>query len=276
MNMNMNKMNKRRANGRWLGCLLALAALGVVPTFAGVQGTIITKDGREIPGELRYRGTVKQYEITDKGAMKSIPLDKVQEVRVTPPPQLAEAIGKVKAKRAAEAIPALVKIMDDYQMMGLDVTAAAWLARAYLNSNQPKQAAEVVQKMMRENPQAAQSDDFVNVCADALSAAEKDAELSAMLGEIIKHGSRSAAAWAQIKRGDIEVKKGNFKDALIDGYLRTVVLYGDIKQAQPEAIFDAAQCFDHLGQGPYAEKMRKRLIEDYPQSSFIEKLKSGG
>jgi TolA-binding protein len=71
------------------------------------------------------------------------------------------------------------------------------------------------------------------------------------------------------------MKQGNYKDALLDGYLRTVVLFGDIKPTQPEALYKAAQCFDQLGQGPYAERMRKKLLADFPQDPYAQRVQSG-
>jgi len=83
------------------------------------------------------------------------------------------------------------------------------------------------------------------------------------------------AAMAQIKRGDIERKKENLKEALVDGYLRTIVLFKQVKEVQPEALYKAAKCFEELGEHSYAEKMRKTLLEKYPLDPYTGKIKAG-
>jgi hypothetical protein len=271
----MKRRHNTRAPGLLIGSLLAVFALSLAPGLAGVQGTVTTKDDRrEYSGDIRYRGGASRvYEVTDR-TMKAIPVDRVLDVVVPAPPQLTQAIADVRGGKQAQAIGPLSRIVEDYQMLKWDVTAAAWLMRAYVKAGQFKPAAELGQKMMRENMWAQRSDDFAGAFTEALQAGENYPELEQMLGQIVKQGSRAAVARAQIARGDIRMKTGQFKDALIDGYLRTVILFGDIKAVQPEALSKAADCFDRLGQGPYAERMRKILLEQYPQSPYAEKLKS--
>ena len=66
-------------------------------------------------------------------------------------------------------------------------------------------------------------------------------------------------------RGDIIVSTSNdapdkLKDALRDGYLRVVLMYGDADCAREraEACLKAATCFDKLGQSARAEKLRQQ------------------
>ena len=48
----------------------------------------------------------------------------------------------------------------------------------------------------------------------------------------------------------------------------------DEKHMQPEALFNAAACFEELGQAVYAEKMRKKLMAEYPQSTYTRRIQS--
>jgi len=43
---------------------------------------------------------------------------------------------------------------------------------------------------------------------------------------------------------------------------------------QPEALFNAAACFEELGEAVYAEKMRKKLMAEYPQSTYTRRVQS--
>ena len=84
-----------------------------------------------------------------------------------------------------------------------------------------------------------------------------------------------AKATVKMRQANVDRAKGDLKKALEDGYLRTAVLFRDVKSAQPEALFKAAECFQQMGQIPYAEKMRKRLLEVYPQSPEAGKVRGG-
>jgi tetratricopeptide (TPR) repeat protein len=260
---------------RLAGCCLAAAAAGVPPARAAVDGTLSTQDGRTFSGQLQWKKASKEYEVQQGGQSMRIPLDKVRSAKVKAPAELEAAAGMVKAGRYAAAIPALKQIADSYAMLEHDVTATRWLAEAYLKTADAKSAVAACEAVAESNPLATLLDDFAGVYAEALLADEQYGKLDAILTKIIQQGSRGAAAFAQVKRGDIEMKQGNYKDALLDGYLRTVVLFGDIKPTQPEALYKAAQCFDQLGQGPYAERMRKKLLADFPQDPYAQRVQSG-
>ena len=111
---------------------------------------------------------------------------------------------------------------------------------------------------------------------EALVQTEQFTRLEKALTEVIeKSQDRELVAIAQIKRGDMEKKKGDPKKALVDGYLRTVVFFQAVKEVQPEALYKAMKCFEELGQQSYAEKMRNRLLAEYPESSYSQMVKSG-
>ena len=72
------------------------------------------------------------------------------------------------------------------------------------------------------------------------------------------------------------MQRKQYKDALVEGYLRTIVLFQDVREVQPEALYQAARCFEELGESGNAEKMRKKLLADYPDSSYSKQLNAGG
>ena len=57
-----------------------------------------------------------------------------------------------------------------------------------------------------------------------------------------------------------------------DGYLRVVILYENVKEIQPEALYKAAKAFDALNQNANAERMRTKLRTKYAQSEYARKL----
>ena len=274
----MNGRNRIRTLGLWLGCGLMALLVGLPSVRAAqVEAIITTKDGKELRGQVRWKGVAKEYEMQPAGQSVTLVLkpDQIVKIVAKPPAELPAAIKSVQAGSYAAALPILTKIVDDYAMLEHDVTAARWAAEAYQKSGDVKNAVAICEKVMRDNAAAVSSDEFMSIYVDCLIANESYARVKEILTTVIAQGSRKSAALAQLKRGDMELKKGNYKDALLDGYLRTVVLFEDQKQAQPEALYKATVCFDKLGLTPYAEKMRRKLMAEYPDDPFAAKLKAG-
>jgi TolA-binding protein len=199
----------------------------------------------------------------------------VADIQVARPKELDPAISQVKAERYAAALPTLEKIMRDYTMLQYDVIAAQYLAQSYLKTKDPRKAVMMCRKVADSNPRAADDPGFAAIYWQGLLETEQYSTLEKALKDAIANGPREMAAVAQIKRGDIARQKGNLDDALIDGYLRTVVFFQAVKTVQPEALYKAAKCFEEKGKHSHAEKMRKRLLSGYPQSEYAKRVTSG-
>ena len=106
-------------------------------------------------------------------------------------------------------------------------------------------------------------------------AADRASELRLQLGKAVEEGNRGVVAVAQVLRGDLDMKKQDFRSALVDGYLRTIVLFADVREMQPEALFKAAKCFEELRESQNAEKMRKKLLSEFPDSTYSRQINSG-
>ena len=268
----MKDMRVRRA---LVGCLALAIALSTGAAWAGVSGVIYKTDGGTAKGSLAYKRTSKSYSVTtSSGVRMEIPLSKVERVRVAKPSGIDNAINDAR-RGSGTAIPVLEKIMNSYYMLQWDVVAARWLAHAYLQKDNAKQAVEMCEKVIAANRSAAWDPDLAAVYWDALLRTQQHAKLRRALTDAIGHGNRTVAAIAQIKRGDMDKDKGNLREALLDGYLRTVVLYQQVKSVQAEALYKAATCFKELGQHSYAEKMRKKMLADYPDSPYTKRIRSG-
>jgi tetratricopeptide (TPR) repeat protein len=274
----MNRI-QRISNARIRLLLMAVSLMaGFAVTGLGeAQGTVIKKRGTgQASGMIKWMPASRKYVVTDaQGVSIQIPLSDVETVKVKDPPELESAAKLVQGGQAALAIPNLEKIVKDFEMMGPDARAARWLAEAYQKTGVPGKAVEMCERVVASNPNAAGNPEFAAIYWEALMGADLTAKLKKALGEAIAQGPRPLVAQALIKRGDIEKKQGNFKEALIDGYLRVIVLFQDIKEAQPEALYNATKCFEQLNQGPYAERMRKKLLAEFPDDPYSEKIKSG-
>ena len=266
-----------KRNVTWL--TTALVALLVAGTAQAAVQAVITKTGtgQKLVGLVKWQATTKQYVIQPKGSpvqYKLAPSD-VADIQVAKPAELDMAIKQVRSGRYAQALPVLEKIMKDYAMLQHDVAAAQYLAQSYLKTKDPRKAVAMCDRVTSSNPKALENEQFAGIYWQGLLETEQYIKLSKALTIAIKGGSRQLAAVAQIKRGDIAKQKGNLDDALIDGYLRTVVFFQGVKSVQAEALYKAAKCFEEKGQHSYAEKMRKDLLSSYPQSEFAQRVKSG-
>jgi hypothetical protein len=259
----------------WYVAILT-ALLAVSQAYAvEAPGTVLTKDGRSLKGVVRWISSSKEYMISSGAASMTIPFSQVDTVVVDKPAELEAAARQIQAGQAAAAVPVLERLGEAYANMEWDQEAATVLARELAKLNQPAKAADTCRKVIAMNPSAGISGSLSSLYWDALLACNREAELKTALNLAVTKGTREVAAIAQVKRGDMEKKAGRLNLALVDGYLRTVLLFQDIKGIQPEALFKTMKCFEELGRAESAERMRKRLIEGYPDSTWAEKVKQG-
>jgi tetratricopeptide (TPR) repeat protein len=240
-----------------------------------VSSAIRQVDGSVLQGKIKWLPASKKYTINDGTTTVEVQPGDVADIRVQQPAALAQAVQQVNAENYSAAVPVLKKIMTDYTMLQWDAVAAAYLAKAYINSNNSKEALSVCKKIIDTNPKAAYSGDMAPYYWQALLDEGRDAILSKHLDDAVAMGDRDAQATALLMRGNMFSKKNEFKDALVDGYLRVVVLYRKQPAARAEAMYKSIDCFTQLGQSSFAEQMRQRLISEYPKSEFAQKAKTG-
>ena len=262
---------------RGIGTILCVGVLlcSVVLSLADVRGVITTTDGRRLSGSIRWMPASKLYSLTQGEIAMQLPVSQVARVDVEKPAGLDTAVDLVRARKYSQAVDPLQSIADDYSMLQWDAVAARWLAEAHMGLQKPDKAVMVCQKVTGQRPEAAVSGDLAPVYWEALLQAGQEAILKRLLDDAVRQGDRAVAAQAQNKRGDIEKKNGRFKEALVDGYLRTIVLFDQDKAALPDALYKAMQCFQELGQMTHAEKMRKRLLDEFSDSPQARMAQSG-
>lgn len=270
-----------------MAVLAVTAVFGLLAGFcrdaqAGVEvlGKLFLKnDPHPKEGKIKALPGFNKYVLTTKTAGGSevttqFEAFQVERVDVPQPDELTRAIRQVQTQPAA-AIPVLKKIVEDYVWLGPDMVAARYLLDAYLKANRPGEAVKTGNGILGSNKDALRSADFLTAYVDAMIADNKEAGVERILSDAIQKGDRDVVAVAHVKRGNVLKKKGNLKEALWDGYLRVTEMYRDQKDAQPEALYQAARCFDELGMGSHAERLRKRLLAEYENTPWAERLKSG-
>lgn len=256
--------------------VLAAAAVSALSTaaFANVDAVITKHNGQSIRGQVTWKGSMKVYSVKNAdGVVFQVPARDVRRVMpVTPPSGLKQAISNVRAGRPAAAISTLESIRKKYARMHYDVIATEWLAEAYYKNNNAPKAIDVIEGLMDSG--GSLSAKLMDLYSKSLMKKKDFEKLKRVLTSIIETGSREAAAIAQVKRADIDRERGDNTTALVDGYLRTIVLYREVEEIQPEAVYKAMLAFKDRGQHTHAEKMRKILLEQYPGSSYSQKVRT--
>jgi hypothetical protein len=255
-------------------CVIFITAFIVPATgIADVRGVLTRTDRDYQCKDIRYIASQKLYRCKLlNGAKLDIPVNQVAKKRIAAPAELKELLARVDKDDFKGVETLLKKIIKDYAMLDHDIPAAEALSKVYLKTDREKEAVSLCETISRNYGLKAMSGEFTEIYVNALAASGQPGKLNNLYEEAIRNGSRQAAAAAQVKRSDILMKKDNFKEALVDGYLRTVVLFRDVENVQPRALYQAMECFKKLGQATYAEKMRRKLVNEYSNSEYALKV----
>jgi len=256
------------AVGSLLMSIMLMASL-----YADAQGTITKNDAGKTTGVIRWLSSSRVYEVASAGVTVTIKPEEVQTIDVEKPADLDKVAGLCQAGQYQSVIPSLEKIIEKYAMLQWDMPAGAMLATAYNKSGQAQKAADMCKKLTNGRPEAlGTTADFVSAFWDSLRLSKQTVEMEKQLNLAISSGSKESCAVAYVKRGDLYKDKGDLKAALVDGYLRTVLMFENVKEIQPEALFKTANCFEEMKQPAQADRWRKKLMADYPQSSYIKQF----
>lgn len=254
-----------------------IAVLAVGAAMAQVQGVVITKENKQLEGTIRWNPRDKAYAVAQKGNNIELSLeeDMIQDLRIPQPRELITAIESVKKGQGGSAISSLQSVVKKYQKLKWDEVATRYLAEAYLQDGNADKALDVCESLIKGNEQASYIGEMAPVYWEALVKKGRVSKAESLMGQAIKEGDRRASAFAQIRRGDIVLAGGetadNAKKALRDGYLRVVTLYRAVRDAQPEALYKAARCFEKIGQASRADKMRTTLRSEFADSEWAKK-----
>ncbi len=250
-----------------------LVLLAMAGSSYAIQGIIVkSADGSRIKGDIRWQQSRKQYLVsTADGITMTFTPEQVKNVYVPKPAGFDKAVKDVEAGRYSSALPVLQKIMNDYKMMGWDVKATRYAAAAELGTKNPKKAVMLCENLIKINPKVAYQGDIAEIYWQALAESGRTVKLEKVMTKAIKEGHRDLLPLVQIRRADIDMKNGKYKDALVNGYLRTAYFFKNNKKYAPEAIYKAMLCFQQLNEPNNVEKMRQMLMTEYPDSVYNKK-----
>jgi len=260
---------------------LALALLALaLPALCNVPGSLrVRSNNATYQGTIRWKGTEKKYEITTTdGRTFSFSANDVQII-IPRPPALDKALVDLREGKFASVVSGLNPILQNYINFPFDEEIASTLANAYLGQKNAEEAVKVCERIANPNarPEAAYKGGMVSAYWNALLTLNRVEKLNDLLEKAIKTGDIPAMAQAAVLRGDMLLRVANptgndYRNALVDGYLRVIVLYPrEARDVLPEALFKAAQCFDKMGQSVRAQTFRNQLADQFPESVWANK-----
>ncbi len=259
--------------------LLVMLVAATAATCFGAKGTITKTDGVTQKGDIRWSSRNKAYIIQAGRIETQVPATDVDVLDIEKPAGFDKAAEAVDKGQGASAIPVLEKIVKEYQRLQWDKEAGSYLARAYLDSGKAEQALKSCQAVIASDSSAAYNGKLAPSYWEALFQLGQMSKLEAALKKAAASGDRASSGAALIKRGDIIFKEGKesndaARKALVDGYLRAVLMYteaGVAEQVRPEALYKAARCFEKLGQASRADAFRTDLRTNYKTSPWASK-----
>ncbi len=283
----MVKSIVRSRHGQLVWALLLLLLPGGA-AFAGAEapGEIMNTEGKSFKGLLRWKSLNRVYMVKSGGVNSAtavefeVPLNMVKTLRVAEPAEFAQANKLLQENKLPQAIAVLDKLAQDYAMLNWDLRATRWLAEAYLRDGKAVEAVRACERVMDKRKELALSGEVAPSYWQALLAAGRFNRLEELLDLAAKSAAPEGLARAYILRGELWRKQGKQKEALRDGYLRTVVLYKEarepvVREARAEALYKAAQCLDELGQLQRATEMRTKCLNEHGESVWAQRVKAG-
>lgn len=252
-------------------CAAATILAGVILTTNLIAANVLTlQDGRRMGfRSIRYQESTGEYiVITDEGRFP-IPAGNVRDVQVSEPERWLEGNHLLSNRRYDEAVSVFRDIIRDYNRLGWDLRARDKLARAYAGQGEHGRAITQYEDLFRAvTPTTEQRRNYWN----ALLAAERYSTLKSELDKVITEGEREDVAVAHVMRGNLHDAEGNTMEALFD-YLRAHILFEEVTEVQPEALYRAAERLDVLRETERAEKLREILRQRYPGSDYARRAR---
>lgn len=253
--------------------LLTLTA-GILLSFSVVAPaeTLKKTDGNVLTGvRIKWFETRREYQVEGAdGSIIPVPEDDVDSLQITKPADFDKAVQAFTAKQYDVAIPILEDLVTKYNRLEWDAKSRELLANACFAKGDFKKAVQVMGDLIEKTPKSQITDEQYVIYWKALTGASMNAVLKTSLKEAIAGESKSLAALATIKRGDVYKSEGARDDAILD-YLRVALMFGEAPEAHPEALYKAAQLLDEA-RDPRADDLRKKLVSMYPDSVYAKKL----
>ena len=249
--------------------LLLFLSLGF---SALAQDRIRLKDGTTLAGKASSNSDGTITFTAQNGATKIIVPTNVDKMDIKKPSDMTSAEALFNAGNYAAAAQKFQLVIDKYRNLQWDVSATALKAKCHIQLGQGDEATKAYDILLAQNPTARDNPVVRGGRWEALIAAGRGSIILNEIEKAITTGTRREAAVAQMRRGDINMNKKLYEDAVLD-YLRTVYYFQTTDQeVLAEATFKAAEALK-ANKDSRAEKLYKKVAEEFPSSVWAGRVK---
>lgn len=192
------------------------------------------------------------------------------------PEELKTADVAFKKKEFAKALEIYHKAAEDYKYLGWNIYAMDMEAQTLADMGKKDEALKLLAELRKtEIKDPSKEDDpyyeALKCMATLYIGMAKYKEAEEVLGDISKSKNDDYSSGALISRGDIYLKQGKPKDAVLE-YLQVILMYPQKKKQHPEALCKLANTLKSMNDSRsvvYADKLKK----EFPGNDFISELK---
>lgn len=230
-----------------------LILVGALRATAQVEKmTVLKRKGEEpeLVDSASFKRTSREYRIVRGKAIILVPRGEVEYCRPPKPDGFDEF----------ETIAELEAVIRKYYCLWWDTEAFKKLMPAYLASGANAKAI----RLYRDMKPTMGSSIPISTVRDYWVALNKDGQSATLrkdLANTIANGTREASAWAYLMRGDLLHSEGKRTEALLEGYLRTVMLFDDIASCRQDALEKAVAAMEEQGDSR-ADRFRQVLRDE--------------
>ncbi len=229
---------------------------------------VVLPDGSRVEGtDIRARPN-GEIILTEPRGTRTFAPGRYERAYAPRPDEFGEAQQLIRNERYDQAIEILEDLVRRYRHLEWDNRSMDLIARAQMGKGDHASAVGTYERLFSNTPRMRENRDILWSYHRAMLRAGQYDELEAKMNELISDGSRADAARAQIYRGDIKASRGLYEDAVLD-YMRTVVLFKEQRDSQPEALFKAGEALEQLRDNR-AREMFQRVVREFPDTRYAE------
>lgn len=210
--------------------------------------TILKLKGKEaeLVDEVQYRPASREYRVQKGPAIIPYKASQV-DYCIAPKPAGFDAVDEIKQLEA---------IVEKYDHRWWDVQAARKLIPLYNEKKEFNSSIQLYRKLSTQLLDETAAREMRRAFWVALLGAKQLTALDNDLKDAAAGSDRYICAWSYITRGMMYQEKGENKEALANGYLKTVAMFSDISDAKKEALTKAIDLMEKTGDSRVA-RLRK-------------------
>jgi len=162
-----------------------------------------------------------------------------------------------------------------YKYLGWDIYCKDKAAQSYIQLGQLDKALALVEPLLTVkviNPKRARHlDSALGTLASIYVKSGASAKATALVPKLVGSSDNEVAASALITQGDVYLKEGKLKDALLS-YLQPALLFEKTNKSRAEALYKAVVAMKKMNDIGRSKQFTEMLKADYPGSKFIDQL----